>query len=174
MNLKNFILTATAQTDSVNLQEADLRIRVAGSEVDDTDVTVTNGNIVVNNLSEDIPTAGVEVEVILKAEKGEALYKYTLTDVNGSNPGTKFSKKVLVSVASIKAQENISNSTTVFTFAVDKDSSSTAIQNLVLYTKLSDGTYEALNADALSTVEEGTTLEITNGDKVRFVDAIAW
>jgi hypothetical protein len=79
----------------------------------------------------------------------------------------------LASVAYIKAQDHGSRATTKFTFGVDKDSSNTAIQNLVLYTKLASGDYVALN-DPISTVEEGSYVQISNEDSVKFIDAIAW
>ena len=174
MTLQNFTLSGTS-TDKIT-DKSQIRIRVNWTEVDSDNITVNaaSWDIIVTDLSEDIPSAWVDVEVVKKAELAgtTATYRFTLTNVNGSNPGTKFSKMVIKSVASIKAQENRGDSTTKFTFAVDKDSSSEAVQNLVLYTKTTGG-YVPLN-EALSTVEEWTTLEITNASSVQFIDAIAW
>ncbi len=125
-------------------------------------------SIVVAGLSEEIPSEGVDVEVIAKTATAWTTYTYTLANVNGSNPGTKFSKKVLASVASIKTQENLGDSTTKFTFAVDKDTNNTAITNLVLFTA------NWPENEPLATVEEGTTLELTNANNVRFITAIGY
>ena len=135
---------------------------------------VPQNSIYVAWLSDEIPTAGLDVEVIAKDVTAGKTYTYVLSDVNGSNPGTKFSKLVLKSVASIKSQENRGDSTTKFTFAVEKDSDNESIQNLILYTKDATKGYVALNTTPVSSVEEGTTLEVINADKVQFVDAIAW
>ena len=167
MTLKTFTLTPAAA--STQLTTANTRVRVAWTEVDSADITITAGTLVVNNLSEDIPSAGVDVEVMVKkATEGES-YKYSLTDVNGSNPGTKFAKKILASVASIKSQENRGDSTTKFTFAVDKGDGDKAVKYLILFGN--DG--KALN-EPLSSVEEGTTLELTNGSTVNFISAVAF
>nr|MBR6099811.1 hypothetical protein [bacterium] len=45
---------------------------------------------------------------------------------------------------------------------------------MILYTKDATKGYVALNTTPVSSVEEGTTLEVINADKVQFVDAIAW
>jgi hypothetical protein len=99
-----------------------------------------------------------------------AQYAYTLTDVNGgTNPGTKFNKLILKSVAYIKAQEHSSRATTKFTFGVDKDSDNVTIKNLVLFTKNN----KPLNT-AISTVEEGSTIQLSNEESVQFIEAIGW
>ena len=62
-----------------------------------------------------------------------------------------FQKLVLASVASIKAQENRGDSTTKFTFAVDKDSNNNSVRYLMLF----GDNWKILNANwVLTTVEE--------------------
>jgi predicted component of viral defense system (DUF524 family) len=175
MTLKKFVLTPTegAGNGATSLQQTDIRVRVAGTDLVSNEFTVADGVITVDELSEDITSAGVDVEVILKTEKDPAVYKYTLTNVNGSNPGTKFAKKVLKSVASIKAQDHGSRATTKFTFAVEKDSDNKPITDLVLYSKKGGTKLIALNTP-ISTVEEGSTLQLSNEESVQFIDAIGW
>jgi hypothetical protein len=134
MDLNNFTLKYVAGGTALAINN--VRVKVAGEElVAGTDYTINAANdIVVTGLSEEIPSEGVEVEVIVKTASNGDKYTYTLSNVNGSNPGTKFNKKVLASVASILSQENRGDSTTKFTFTVEKDSSNTAVTNLVLFT----------------------------------------
>ncbi len=189
MTLKNFTLEPTTlsatplntvPTNSADsLSTNDIRVRVAGQDLVawiDYRIDSTNHKIIVDELSEDITSAGVDVEVLLKNEFANdsdlwAQYAYTLSDVNGSNPGTKFNKLILRNVPYIKAQENKGDSTTKFTFGVDKDSKNYPVKNLVLYAA---NWTTPLNTTPLTTVEDGTTLEITNGQTVEFVGAIGW
>ena len=201
MSLKTFKLEANGDitNDDNKLTTASVRVRVAGQELVPSNIAKdecaiespksnpdlagwdycveTDGSIFVAWLSEDIPSAGVDVEVIKKTEFADLttseVYAYTLKNVNGSNPWTKFTKKILRSIAYIKAQDHGSRAITKFTFGVDKDSKNNSITNVVLYTKSSTGAYIALN-DALSTVEEGSTVQIQNEDSVKFIDAISW
>jgi hypothetical protein len=84
MNLSSFKLTAAANTYAYTT--TDIRVRVAGQDlVASTDGTCSlasedmngdycvdsNKNIIVKGLSEEIPTAGVDVEVIAKTELAE-------------------------------------------------------------------------------------------------------
>ena len=169
MTLKTFTLAPTAGATPTAFATNNIRVRVAGSEIDSSDIHVYSTGVVVDNLSEDIPSAGVDVEVsVKKATEGE-WYKYTLTDVNGSNPWTKFAKKILASVAKIKSQENRGDSTTKFTFTVDKGDGDKAVKYLILF----GNNWLALNLP-LSSVEEGTTLELTNKSSVEFISAVAF
>ena len=186
MDLTNFKLVPTdATAPTTGLQTANVRIRVAGSElsegtknatdankVDNWEFYVEDGVIVVDNLSEEIPTAGVDVEVIIKTLPSLGKYAVTLDKVNTSEPKIKFSKLIVKSIASIKSQENRWDSTTKFTFFVDKDDDNKTVSNLQLYVD-SGSTYAPVGT-LLSTVEDGTTLEITNANSVRFITAIVY
>lgn len=168
----NYFTLSPTNSSSTKFDSSNIRVRVAWRDIDSSDVVVDGaGKLIVSNIYEEIPLGGLDVEVLVKKATEWEYYKYTLTDINGSNPWTKFSKKILASIASIKSQENRWDSTTKFTFSVDKDDTDTPIRDLVLFVK-DNGIYESLNSPL--SVEEGTTLEVTNYDKVRFIEAIWW
>ena len=190
MTLDSFILSPVAGKNTITSVATDnIRIRVNGSEVANGDyvvcdgvstasscTTADTGVIKVSSLSEDITTAWIDVEVILKkpvAGDNGKIFNYKLTKVNSSTPNTEFSKLIVASLASIKAQENRGDSSTKFTFSVEKDSNDTAVTKLQLYVKDAAGNYKKV-WEALDTVEEGATIEIANGTNVQFIEAIVW
>ena len=140
----------------------DIRVKVDGTEYDATSGLVYEPN-------ENIPTAGLKVQVILKNEfTGDVEMK--LESINGKAQSRTFSKRYEEALVYIENQED-KWGTTIFTIAVDTAESDTTVADLMLYVG-SEVVYTGS-----SDITDNETIEVANthpNGNVQMIDKIEY
>jgi hypothetical protein len=99
-----------------------LKIKVDGSDIDyDGTPTVAAGKIeftLEHDLSEEIPSAGLKVEISYEAELKAADYVTTITLVNSTTTSRTFNKKIADAIVRVSKQVKDGDETE-YTFDVD-------------------------------------------------------
>ena len=126
--------------------------------------------IVYDGLNEELSSAGVKVEVLVK-NKSKAKWVVTVkvNEVNGKSSNKEFTKRFESAIVYVASQEDKSGST-VFTLAVEKDDSSTVVSDVRLYVDGASAvakddtactTHGVIAGELLDEVADGDTIEVT-------------
>jgi hypothetical protein len=148
-----------------------LRVKVDGVEQDDpSEVLGTGWKYSVN---EEIPSAGLKVEVILKGEKSGKV-DLKVVEVNGKSFTNTYSKYLVDSLVTFEKQDEQSTNTT-YTFKVVDFDDSYSVSSFKIFT-YSGGTCDttATPFRTMSEVNDEDTLSIMRGDKAEEVCAVEY
>ena len=147
----------------------DIRVKIDGTEYD------ANAGTLTYELSENIPAAGLKVQVVLKNELTGDI-TMNLDSINGKTQSRTFSKRYEEALVYVEDQED-KWGTTVFTIAVDTAESDTTVANLLLYVG-SEVVYTGS-----SDISDGETIEVANThpngnvqmiDKIEYTPTVDW
>jgi hypothetical protein len=142
---------------------SDLRVKVDGVEQDDGVVYGTTG--LKYSVNEEIPSAGLKVEVILKGEKaGKAVLN--VAEVNGKSFTNTYSKYLVESLVTFTKQDEGTTSTE-YTVAVEHFDDAFSVKDFTIYSgdcsNANTGNWTVLKT--IGDIADGDTFTVMRGDK---------
>lgn len=147
----------------------DVEVRVAGVQA--TDINLAGNTFTVENLTETIPAAGIEIVFVAKRELAVGDYTLTLSKVNATTTTNSATKMIVDALVKVTKMENLGGDTR-FTLSVEKYDDSVSVANFVMNYASNPNNR---TSDTRANVDNGTVFNVAgDSDANLTVNAVSY